>query len=278
LLLPGLSQQTEGLNITSKPFKKLKRMTTMKKLTILIAISFLFTGMILCQDPKMGLSITFKGGLTLANQYGKDTESETFLNGDSGSFYANQPASNKLKSGINIGSLLEYRFNNRYSLGLGINYIEKGSKINADKHFNRTTQSYESVNGTVNWIQNYWTVDLPLKVYFPIKQNEFNLLGGFTYGHLSNSTEKGEIEISGSNFEYTRDRWANKNEIGFLLGCGYNYLIAKTNSNLIIEFIWNRSFNKSIGADFIPNPLKYYNQTFNISLGYKFSLLSRSAG
>jgi len=245
----------------------------MKNLTILIAILLFFSSRILSQELNKGLSISFKGGLTLANQYGRDTESETQLNGDSPeSFYANHPASNELKSGINIGSLFEYRFNNHYSLGLGINYIEKGSKINADRHYNRTTQSYESVTGTVNWIQNYWTADIPVKLYFPAKQNEFNLLGGFTFGHLSNSIEKGDIEISGSKYEYTRDRRTIKNEIGFLLGCGYNYLIPNKNGNLTIEFIWNRSFNKSIGADLIPTAQKYYNQTFNISLGYKFSL------
>jgi len=82
----------------------------MNKLTILIAILFLSSSSILSQGIKKWLSISFKGGLTLANQYGRDTESETMLNGDSPiTFYSNQPASNKLKSGINIGSLLEYR-------------------------------------------------------------------------------------------------------------------------------------------------------------------------
>jgi len=244
----------------------------MKNLTIVIAILLLFSGSLLSQEINKGLYITFKGGLTLANQYGRDVESETQLNSNPPSFYANQPASNKLKSGINIGSLFEYRFNNQYSLGLCIGYIQKGSAINANKHFNNTTQSYESVNGKVNWNQNYWTADIPLKLYLPAKQNGFNLLGGFSYGHLANSIEKGDIEIAGINYEYTRDRWANKNEIGFILGCGYNYLIPNTNSNLVIEFIWNRSFYKSIGADFIPTRLKYFNQTFNINLGYKLGL------
>lgn len=244
----------------------------MKNLTLLIAILLLSSGKILSQEINKGLSISLKGGLTLANQYGRDVESETQLNGNPPSFWANQPASNKLKSGINIGSLFEYRINNRYSLGLGIGYTQKGSAINADKHFNNTTQSYESVTGTVNWIQNFWTADIPFKLYLPAKQNEFNLLGGFSFGHLANSIENGNIEISGSNYEYSRDRYTIKNEIGFLIGCGYNYLIPNTKSNLSIEFIWNRSFNKSIGADFIPTRLKYFNQTFNINLGYKLSL------
>lgn len=244
----------------------------MKNLTILFAILLLISSSTSGQEVYKRLSISLKGGLTLANMYGRDVDSETILNRNRGSFWANQPASDILKSGINIGSLFEYRFNKRYSLGLGINYIEKGCKINAASSWNNTLQTWESVNGVVNWIQNYWTADIPFKLYLPAKQNGFNLLGGFSFGHLANSIEKGDIEISGTNYEYTNDRSANKNEIGFLLGCGYSYLIPPKNSFLTIEFIWNRSFNKSIGAGYIPTPRKYFNQTFNISLGYKFSL------
>jgi len=245
----------------------------MNKLIFLLLLSFLLTNLAFGQESKKGLSLAFKGGLTLANQYGKDTQSETFLNGDSPeTFYANHPASKNLKNGIHFGSLLEYRFNNHLSFGLGVNYIQKGSKINVDKHWNRATQEYENVNGTVNWIQNYWTADLPLKLYFPLKQNELHVLGGFTFGHLINSKEKGDIEISGINYEYTNDRGANNNEPGFILGFGYNYVLPNKNNSLTFEFIWNRSFGKSYGADLIPNSQKYYNQTFNLSVGYKFAL------
>jgi len=43
----------------------------------------------------------------------------------------------------------------------------------------------------------------------------------------------------------------------------------KTDS-FLIEFIWNRSFGKSYGQDMIPSPDYYYNQTFNLNIGYKF--------
>lgn len=212
-----------------------------------------------------------KGGLTLANQYGKDAESETFLNGDSPeNFYANNPASKNLKSGFNIGSLLEYRFNRRFSVGVGINYIQKGSKINATQHWNSTTQDYEKVDGKIKWIQNYWTVDLPLKVYFPIKQNELFLQGGLSFDHLINSEERGAIEIAGKEYDYTNDRGANKNEIGFLLGFGYSYLLPNNKDSLILEFIWDRSFGKSYGSDLIGISQKYYNQTFSLNIGYTF--------
>ena len=225
------------------------------------------------QEAKRGFELSFKSGLTLANQYGKDANSETFLNGNiPENFYANHPSSKKLKTGINIGGLIEYRFNMRLSLGLGINYIEKGSKINAVNHWNSENQEFENVNGTIKWIQNYWTMDLPLKIYFPLKQNEIHLLSGLTFGHLINSKEKGNIEILGNEYEYTNDRGANKNEPGFLFGVGYNFLLPNKKNHLTIEFVWNRSFGKSYGDNLIPNPQKFYNQTFNLSIGYKFDL------
>jgi len=245
----------------------------MKKSTLIFIILFFLVNYSFSQESKNGFEFTFKSGLTLANQYGKDVKSETFLNGDSPeNYYANHPASNKLKNGINVGSLIEYRFNRRLSLGIGINYIQKGSKINATTHWNRETQKYENVSGTIKWIQNYWAIDLPLKVYFPLKQNEIHLLGGLTFGHLINSKEKGNIEISGNEYDYTNDRRANKNELGFLVGVGYNYLLPNKKSHLTIDFIWNRSFGNSFGEDLIPNPQKYYNQTYNLSIGYKFNL------
>ncbi len=245
----------------------------MNKLTLTFIILFFWVNYSFAQESKSGFELTFKSGLTLANQYGKDVYSETFLNGDSPeNFYANHPASNKLKSGINVGSLIEYRFNRLLSLGIGINYIQKGSKINATTHWNSKTQEFENVDGTIKWIQNYWAMDLPLKVYFPLKQNEIHLLGGLTFGHLINSKEKGNIEISGNEYEYTNNRGANKNEPGFLLGVGYNYLLPNKKNHLTIDFIWNRSFGNSYGEDLIPNPQKYYNQTFNLNIGYKFNL------
>lgn len=236
-----------------------------------LLLIFLLTNLIFAQERHKGLSISLKGGLTMANQYGEDAESETFLNGDSPeTFYANNPASTNLRSGINIGSLLEYRFNRRFSLGVGINYIQKGSGIKANQHWSSSNQDYENVEAKIKWRQNYLTLDVPLKVYFPITKNEFFLQGGPSFGHLLYSEEKGTVEVSGNEYDYTHDGGANKNEVGFLLGFGYSYLLPNKKDSLILEFIWNRSFGKSYGSDMIGNSQKYYNQTFSLNIGYAF--------
>lgn len=240
----------------------------MKKLIILL---ILMTNLTFAQEIKKGFSLSMKGGWTLANMYGKDAESETFLNGDSPeTFYANHPASKNFKSGVNLGTLLEYRFGKRYSFGIGVNYIQKGARIKVTENWNSTDQIYENVDGRIYWIQNYWTIDLPIKVYFPLKQNDLFLLGGLSFGHLINSKEKGNIEIFRERYKYTNERGANKNETGFLLGFGYNHKLSNKTDSFLIEFIWNRSFGKSYGQDMIPSPDYYYNQTFNLNIGYKF--------
>ncbi len=244
----------------------------MKKYIAVILMLFLTT-LTYAQEVKKGFQISFKGGLTLSNQYGKDVSDETFLNGDSPeNFYANNLAGTKLKIGVNIGGLVDYRLSKRISLGLGINYIQKGAKINVATKWNSEIQGYEDVDGTAKWIQNYGTVDLPVKIYFPVKQNELHLLGGLTYGHLFNSKEKGEVKISGTEYSYTNERGANNNELGFLLGVGYDYLLGNKKDYLTIGFTWNRSLGTSYGEKFIGTTQKYYNQTFSLTIGYKFDL------
>ncbi len=57
----------------------------MKNLTIAIAILLLFSSSLQSQEINKGLYITFKGGLTLANQYGRDVELN--LQQKTGQFY-----------------------------------------------------------------------------------------------------------------------------------------------------------------------------------------------
>src|SRR5690606_5927307 len=101
-------------------------------------------------------------------------------------------------------------------------------------------------------------------------QNDIYALTGLTFGYLSNSAENGDIKITGNNYKYSNNRGANEKESGFFLGLGYDYLLPKKNGSLSIEMVWNRSFGKSYGGDLIPNPQEYYNQTFNMRVGYKF--------
>lgn len=243
---------------------------SVKKLTILLTLTLFTVLSLFAQKATNGTEISFKSGLTLANQCRKHADSETFLNGRSAEeFYASNIASTKLKSGINVGVLVESFSNKRRSLGFGINYIQKGCRINAVKHWNYESDSFENVSGDINWVQNYWTIDLPFKFYFPLKGNEIHLLGGLTFGLLNNSVEKGNVKISGVEYDYTNDRGVNNTELGVLFGTGFNYLLPNQNF-MTFELIWNRSVI-SPGRETVPLRQFYYNQTFNFIIGYKFT-------
>lgn len=105
--------------------------------------------------------------------YGPDVVSETTLNGSKpDDFYANDPASNVFKIGFNLGLIIDYRFNNFLSLGLGTSYINKGAKINVTTHWNSNLRAYETISGDGKYIQNFRTIEIPLTFYIPIKNND----------------------------------------------------------------------------------------------------------
>lgn len=224
------------------------------------------------QETKKGVSLSLKGGLTLANMYGKDVQSETDLNGTSpDNFYVNDPASNQLKPGMNFGGVLDFRFNNTLSLGIGTSYVQKGDRINATTHYDTELANFVLVNGRIDWIQNYLELAVPLKIYFPVKESELYLQGGPSFSKLLNSKEKGKVTVGGTDYNYENDRGANDTEPGYFVGAGYLWSMNDKPGDILIEFTWNRSIGKSYGGDLIPNPKYYHNQTFSLNVGYRFN-------
>lgn len=244
--------------------------------TVLLPILIFSVTAVFAQNTEKRISFSLKGGITWANMYGADAESETFLNGTTPeTFYANHPASNQFKDGFNVGVFADYRLSRFFSIGFGASYIQKGAQINATESWNSNLQSYEKVEGDIYWNQNFWALEIPLTFYIPLNNNDFYIEAGLFTGFLIHSEETGDIRISGIDYEYTRDRHANDIEPGFFLGCGYIYSFKKTNGSLLTEIIWSRSLFQSPGSDRIPNPQYYYNQTLSVNIGYRYYLSKR---
>jgi len=222
------------------------------------------------QGNKKGFSLSLKSGITFANMYGQDVKSETFLNGDNPeNFYANDPASNVFKLGDNFGLLLDYRFNQHISLGIGTSYIQKGAKINVNRYWNSEMQTYVEVKGKTYWNQSFWTLEIPLTIYLPLQQNDIYFQVGIFTGFLINSEEKGNIKISGKEYEYVNNRIANGKEPGYFLRGGYIFSLPNNKGSIFGELSWSRSI-KTAGSGIIPNPQYYYNQTISINIGYRY--------
>lgn len=242
-----------------------------KTLVTFILLCFTLSG--LTQESKQGFNMSVKSGITFANMYGSDVVSETFLNGDNPeNFYANHPASDVFKTGLNGGLMIDYRFNEHISLGLGASYIQKGAKINVGEKWNHELQQYEEVKGNIYWNQNFWMFEMPLNIYIPLKQNELYFKAGLFAGVLIKSEEEGDISIANEEYEYVNDRHANQREPGYFIGGGYVHSLPGNKGSLFAEISWSRSIINSIGSGMIPNPQYYFNQTISLNVGYRISL------
>ena len=242
----------------------------MKNVVLIISL-LIFINSSFSQSNKSGLNLSLKSGVTFANMYGPDVESETFLNGSNPeNFYSNHPASNKFKNGLNIGLLLDYRIGKFLSFGFAINYIQKGAQINVTEYWNSNLLIWEDVCGNISWNQNFWTFEIPITFYIPVNDNDLYLQVGIYKGILINSIEKGNISISGQEYKYAHDRRANEKEPGFSLGCGYIYSLPNNKGKLFTELSYSISIINSPGSEMIPNPQFYHNQNININIGYKY--------
>jgi hypothetical protein len=249
----------------------------MMKKIVLLQLMILSVTVVSAQRIEKGLSLSLKSGLTFANMYGPDVDSETFLNGSTPeTFYANHPASDQFKTGFNLGITGDFRISRFFSIGLGAGFIQKGAQINVTKYWNASLQLFENVEGDIYWNQNFWTLEIPLTLYIPFGNNDFYIQGGFFTGFLINSQEKGDIRISGYDYEYPNDRRTNDNDPGFFLGCGYLYSF-NNGGNVFAEILWSRSIltleppmlyiNE---IPIMPNTQYYYNQTVSINIGYRY--------
>lgn len=213
---------------------------------------------------QIGVAASLKGGATLANQYGSDAHSKTVINGATADeFYANHPASNHTKAGFTAAAQLDVRWGRWVGVGLSAGFLPKGAKIDVSG----PSSSYDKISGDVYWVQNYWFWEVPVKIFMPVLTEAY-VLAGPSFAYLLKSQEQGKIKIDGQKHTYTRDRGANDRESGFILGAGYHFT-----PNLGAEFAWNRALFESYGADMVPNPQYYYNQTFSLNVVATLNIL-----
>ena len=213
------------------------------------------------QNNYKGFSTYIKSGYSTSNMTGDVKNLTLLLYSDINSFRANSPAGSLFRSGITFGAGFEYRFFKYIAIQIDANYAQKGCKINVKNSLGGVA----TIEGTACWKQNYITIPFAVKIFF---WKEFYLSGGVFVDFLLNSYEHGYIKIEGQSYEYIRDRGANEKDYGYVAGLGYKYVLTNKHS-IIIDFRGNRSL-LSYGRDFIPHPNYYYNQMFEVSLGYSY--------
>jgi hypothetical protein len=244
----------------------------------LLVIALIITSnLIFAQESKKGFSLSLKGGISFANQYG-DVYSRASLKGETTENFRTSPhESDQFRTGVNMGVLLNYRFGKHISLGIGSKYIKKGSRINELSRWTdwRTEEigSGERIDGYTIWKQDFLTFEFPISFYFPINQNEIFLRIGYSYSYLLYAKEVGKVKLEGVTYDYSKERTKNEHENGVFIGCGYSYALPKKLGNILFEFEWNKSIIDNLGANYVGGPIpQIFNQSLSIILGYKFKI------
>lgn len=208
-------------------------------------------------------------GMTLSNTIGKGTVEDSFINGYPPDCYTNSSAARHFIPGKKLGIGFMKDLNEKFSIGLDINYEEKGCRIPI------SFLSYRiNTNGTSELIQQ--EVDeksniklkyivLPLKLETRLKK--LFIESGIYSGILLDADDYGKI--NGVRFERDKDGRYSLLDIGVVIGLGKRIpLSAKSNLILAINGNWNLTGND--GRGMIPGyGYHWYNQSFSLDVRYE---------
>ncbi|WP_027137516.1 porin family protein [Gaetbulibacter saemankumensis] len=201
----------------------------MKKLLFFTAIAALtFTGVRAQSD---------KGDFTIAPQIGLNLSNYT----------SSEDLSNKVRTAFNAGVIVEYYFNDRWSLRSGLLYDSKGTKITQDGDDYVEKLNYISLPVNANW-------------HFGRNRNWF-----LNFGPNLNFLASAKADYLGEEFDF-KDDLDSTFDIGLNIGIGYKFVISD-NTELYIQYQGYGGFISIIDTDFT-----LLNSTSAINLGLVFEL------
>ena len=230
------------------------------------------------KTDRRGLTLTVYGGLTLSNLAGEDVYSQTKLtrNLATDRLETQSPVSDGFRLGGNGFVEIGYQYANNIHPGVALGYIQKGAEIHATEYFDPRNKTVKPVTGSITWIQNYLSLQIPVQFHFPINdRHESTFTIGLFFDFLLEGKEIGKVSIGGTPENFSNELGGNDLERGFMLGVSYVYHFPPGLGSAFINTNWNRS-NTPYGIASARAPGEYYNQTMNFNIGYRLSLSHQS--
>lgn len=203
---------------------------------------------------------TINTGVTLSNAIGKGTDKESNLNGYPPDCYTNGSAGTHFILGKKFGVGFIKDLNKKFSIGLDINYEEKGSRIPVS--FIWYDGNPLAIDEKSNIRLKY--IVLPLKLETRLKK--MYLESGIYAGVLIDADDYGTI--NGIYFERDKDGRYSRMDIGVGVGIGKRIpLSSKSILKVGIKGNWNVTNNESRGMT--PGGEFWFNQSFNFEIRFE---------
>lgn len=235
-------------------------------------ISLLFIGLfcsLLCfsQDNGIGIRLGINTGLTYSNMFGKGVSNETsvyyFYDGDG---YSNRKAGKNFIPGFQGGVGINLDFNKTFSLGIDVNYEEKGCRIPI------SDVKYETVNITVSdeyAKKKLRYLVLPVKMEVRYKMLYANV--GVYTGVLLDADDKVNLSLGDQEVVFNNDTRYSLIDFGATVGVGVSIPLSQKDFLKIgISGDWNLTGVDQRGMlDDISGRIPYYNQSLKFGIRYE---------
>lgn len=203
---------------------------------------------------------SINAGISFSNTIGKGTVDESFLNGNPPDSYTNSSAGRNFIIGKKFGIGLIKDLNKKFSIGLDVNYEEKGCRIPISNIWYHGTS--EAVDEHSNIKLKYIVLPLKLETRFKLIYIESGIYAGI----LLDADDYGTI--NGVRFERDKDSRYSLLDIGVLLGIGKRIPLSDNNTiQLGINGNWNITGND--GRSMTPGYDHWYNQSFNLEVRFQ---------
>lgn len=240
-----------------------KQKTLINLLLVLISISTYG------QESNKEIRLSINTGITYSNMIGKGIVEESWINGYPPDCYTNSSASDVFKLGKKFGIGLIKDLNKTFSVGLDLNYEEKGCKIPIThlSYLTSSNGSYELVEQEVNEKSNIKLKYLTLPFILETRYKMIYLQSGIYGGILLDADDSGKI--NGVDYERDKDGRYSLLDLGVLIGLGTRIPISEKNIVKVgLNGNWNLTGNDSRG---MTPGYKYhwYNQSFNFELKFE---------
>jgi|GEM_PF-2756062 len=204
---------------------------------------------------------TINTGVTFSNAFGKGTDKESNINGYPPDCYTNGSAGTHFILGKKIGIGFIKDLNDKFSIGLDINYEEKGSRIPVS--FIWYEGKPQAIDEKSNIRLKY--IALPLKLETRFKK--MYVQSGIYAGVLLDADDYGTI--NGIYFERDKDSRYSRIDIGVGVGFGKRIpLSAKSILKLGINGNWSLIDNEA-RAMTPGDPQSWFNQSLNFEIRFE---------
>lgn len=203
-------------------------------------------------------------GLTFSNAIGKGTDNVSFLNGYPPDCYTNSSAGTHFIFGKKFGIGFIKDLNQKFSIGLDINYEEKGCRIPV------TYIWHQGIAQAIDEKSNIRLKYIVLPIRLETRFKKMYLESGIYAGVLLDADDYGTVNRI--RFERDKDGRYSLIDVGVGVGVGKRIpLSAKSILKLGFTGNWNVTGNESRGMT-PGSDHNWFNQNFNLQVNYETML------